>query len=176
MKLPRRDNFCIWQRALPRSRPCRGSLGRKPIRRGRCASSLAFRRAARPTSRAPDGSMAVGASWPAIHRREPARRRRQYRRRGGRERSAGRLYAPLDYVSRTQSTRHSTTSSVSISSATSRRSQASAATACHGGESRRLRPSPFPSSSPMPRLIRASSTWRRLETEPRLMWLASCSR
>ena len=23
MKLPRRDNFCIWQRALPRCRPCR---------------------------------------------------------------------------------------------------------------------------------------------------------
>ena len=35
MKLPRRT-FCIWQRALPRSRPSRASLGRKPIRRGRC--------------------------------------------------------------------------------------------------------------------------------------------
>ena len=38
MKLPRRDNFCIWPRALPRCRPCRASRGRKPIRRGRCAS------------------------------------------------------------------------------------------------------------------------------------------
>ena len=36
------DNFCIWPRALPRCRPCRASLGRKPIRRGRCASSSAF--------------------------------------------------------------------------------------------------------------------------------------
>ena len=36
------DNFCIWQRALPRSRPCRASQGRKPIRRGRCASSSAL--------------------------------------------------------------------------------------------------------------------------------------
>ena len=29
MKLPRR-NFCIWQRALPLCRPCRGSQTRKP--------------------------------------------------------------------------------------------------------------------------------------------------
>ena len=41
MKLPRR-NFCIWQRALPRCRPFRGSQGRRPIRRGRCASLSAF--------------------------------------------------------------------------------------------------------------------------------------
>jgi hypothetical protein len=27
--------FCIWQRALPRSRPSRELHGRKPIRRGR---------------------------------------------------------------------------------------------------------------------------------------------
>jgi tripartite-type tricarboxylate transporter receptor subunit TctC len=26
------DNFCIWPRALPRSPPCRVSLGRKPTR------------------------------------------------------------------------------------------------------------------------------------------------
>ena len=42
MKLPRRDNFCIWPRALPRCRPSRASRGRKPIRRGRCASSSAL--------------------------------------------------------------------------------------------------------------------------------------
>ena len=36
------DNFCIWPRALPRCRPCRASRGRKPIRRGRCASSSAL--------------------------------------------------------------------------------------------------------------------------------------
>ena len=45
MKLPRR-NFCIWPRALSRCRPCRASLGHKLIRRGRCASSSASRRAA----------------------------------------------------------------------------------------------------------------------------------
>jgi putative ABC transport system substrate-binding protein len=33
-------NSCNWQRALLRSRPFRASLGRKPIRRGRCGSSL----------------------------------------------------------------------------------------------------------------------------------------
>ena len=48
MKLPRRD-FCIWQRALPRSRPFRASHGRKPIRRGRCVC-VGFPPAARATS------------------------------------------------------------------------------------------------------------------------------
>src|SRR5262252_8250071 len=33
------DDFCIWQRVLPRCRRCRASRGHKPIRRGRCASS-----------------------------------------------------------------------------------------------------------------------------------------
>ena len=44
------SNFCIWPRALPRCRPCRALLGRKPIRRGRCASLLAILRAVDPTS------------------------------------------------------------------------------------------------------------------------------
>ena len=95
MKLPRRDNFCIWPRALPRCRPCRASRGRKPIRRGRCASSSALPPAASRHRRAPDGPMAVGAARPAIHHREPAGRRRQYRHRGGRARAPRRLYAPL---------------------------------------------------------------------------------
>ena len=49
MKFPA-GNFCIWPRALPRCRPCHGSLGRRPIPRGRCASSSALRLAAPPTS------------------------------------------------------------------------------------------------------------------------------
>ena len=40
----------------------------------------------------------------------------------------------------------------------------------------RFRPRPFPSSSPMPRPIRARSTWRRPATGPRPTWPASCSR
>src|SRR6516165_2581589 len=35
-------NSCIWPLALPRSRPCRGPRGRKPIRRGWCGSSSPF--------------------------------------------------------------------------------------------------------------------------------------
>ena len=50
MKLPRRDNFCIWPPALSRCRPCRASQGRKHIRRGRCAGWSAFLPGARPTS------------------------------------------------------------------------------------------------------------------------------
>ena len=38
--------------------------------------------------------------------------------------------------------------------------------ACHGRSLHRCRPRPFPSSSPMPRPIRASSTWRRPASEP----------
>ena len=45
MKLPR-ANFCIWQRALPRSLPSRASQGRKLIHRGRCTSSSVIRQAA----------------------------------------------------------------------------------------------------------------------------------
>ena len=39
------------------------------------------------------GTMAVGAARPAIHRREPAGRRRQYRHRGGRQGAGRRLHA-----------------------------------------------------------------------------------
>ena len=44
---------------------------------------------------APDRSMAVGAAWPAIHRREPARRGQQHRHRGGRTRACRWLHASL---------------------------------------------------------------------------------
>ena len=69
--------------------------------------------------------MAVGAARPAIRHREPAGRRRQYRHRGGR--ACARRTATRSFwsVRRTRSTRRSTTSSISISSATSRRSRAS---------------------------------------------------
>ena len=75
--------------------------------------------------RAPDRSMAVGAARPAIRHREPAGCRQQYRHRGGREVASGRLHAAPGRHDQTRSTRRSTTSSISISSATSRRSRAS---------------------------------------------------
>ena len=40
----------------------------------------------------------------------------------------------------------------------------------------RFQPGPFPSSLPIPRLIRAGSTWRPRATAPRPTWPASCSR
>jgi hypothetical protein len=49
MKLPA-EIFYIWQLALPRCRPHRALHERKPIRRGRCASSSALPLAGRPTS------------------------------------------------------------------------------------------------------------------------------
>ena len=69
-------------------------VGRKPIRRGRCASIVGFAAGgAERHPRASDRSMAVGAARPAIRHREPAGRRQQYRHRGGRACAAGRLHA-----------------------------------------------------------------------------------
>ena len=96
MKLPRRDNFCIWPRVLPRSRPSHASHGRKayPSRPVRYIVS-APPGGARDISCAADRSMVVGAAWSAIRRREPARCRHQYRNRDGRPRTPGRLHASL---------------------------------------------------------------------------------
>ena len=111
--------------------------------------------------RAPDGSMAVGAARPAIHHREPARRGRQHRDRSGRAGAAGRPHAAPGQCARTPSTRRSTTSSISISFATSRRSRAFSACPRSWRSIHRFRSKRFPSSSPMPRPIRARSTWLR---------------
>src|SRR5262245_61337794 len=83
MKLPRR-NFSIWPRALPRCRPPRVSLGRKPIRRGRCALSKALALAQHSTSSRDSWSIAVGATGTIICHREPQWCQQQYCRRGGR--------------------------------------------------------------------------------------------
>ena len=165
MKLPRRQFLHLaagaaalpavsriaWAQAYP-TRPVRIIVAVRRRRRDR-------------HHRAPDGSMAVGAARPAIRHREPAGRRQQYRHRGGRACAAGRLHAPHGQLRRTRSTRRSTTSSISISSATSRRSRASSASPSSWWSIHRFRPRRFPSSSPMPRPIRARSTWRRPASE-----------
>ena len=167
MKLPRRTFLHLaagaaalpavsriaWAQAYP-SRPVR--IDRRLCRRRRGRHH-----------RAPDRSMAVGAARPAIRHREPAGRRRQYRHRGGRACAAGRLHAAAGQRRRTRSTRRSTTSSISISSATSRRSRASSACPTSWRSIHRFRPRRFPSSSPTPRPIRARSTWRRPATAAR---------
>ena len=126
--------------------------------------------------RAPDGSMAVRTARPAIRHREPAGRRHQYRHRGGRARAGGRLHAALRQLRRTRSMLRSTTSLISISSATSRRSPASSVHPASWRSIHRFRPRRFPSSSPMPRPIPASSTWRRPASARPPMSPASCSR
>ena len=176
MKLPRRQFLHLaagaaalpavsriaWAQAYP-TRPVR--IDRRLCRRRRdrhlCAS---------------DRSVVVGAARPAIRRREPAGRRQQYRHRGGRARAAGRLHAPSRQLRQMPSMRRSTTSSISISSVTSRRSRASSACPLSWWCIHRFRPRRFPSSSPMPRPIRAKSIWRRAATERRPMCPASCSR
>ena len=47
--------ICVWPQVLPRSRSCRGTRGRRAIRRGRCASSSLMLPVPRPTS--------LRASW-----------------------------------------------------------------------------------------------------------------
>ena len=122
-----------WEESMNRGR-CRAA-GRITDREGASLSDAAGahhrrfspRRRGRHR-RSPDRSVAVGAARPAIHRREQAGRGQQYRHRGGRA-CARRTATRFSWsVRRTRSMRRSTTSSISISSATSRQSPASCAT------------------------------------------------
>ena len=160
MKLPRREFLHLaagaaalpavsrvaWAQAYP-TRPVRIDRRLRPRRRDR-------------HHRAPDRPMAVGAARPAIRHREPAGRRQQYRHRGGRERAAGRLHAPpgrrgerdqRDALREAQFQFHP-------------RHRAGRGHHPRAPSSwwsiHRFRPRRFPSSSPMPRPIRARSTWR----------------
>ena len=85
-------------------------------------------------------------------------------------------YTLLRLPPRMRSMRRSMTISISISFATSHRSPASRGIPGVWRCIRRFRPRPFPSSLPMPRPIRARSTWRRPATGARPMWPANCSR
>ncbi len=67
---------------------------------------------------------------------------------------------------RTRSMRRSTTSSITISSATSRPSRASSASPTSWWSIHQFQPKRFPSSSPMPRPIRQAQLWRRPGSAP----------
>ena len=126
--------------------------------------------------RAPDGSMAVGAARPAIRHRKPA----------------GRRYAISPPRRSCARRRTATRSSCSLRERDQRDALRQAQFQFHprhraGREHHprrpsswwfihRFRPRRFPSSSPMPRPIRASSTWRRPASGARPMCPASCSR
>ena len=95
MKLPRRQflHLAAGAVALPAVSAYRagaslsGAAG-APDRSGSCRQLAGHHRAR-------DGSMAVGAAGPAIRRRQPAGRQRQYRHRSGRARARGRLLAAV---------------------------------------------------------------------------------
>ena len=116
--LPAASRFA-WAQAYP-ARPCASSW----------LSSWSWTR--HPC--APDRSMAVGAAWTAVRHRQPAGCRQQYRHRGGRARARGWLHAPYSR-SANAITPPSTTSSISISSVTSQRSQAHPCAVRHGSPS-----------------------------------------
>ena len=75
-----------------------------------------------------------------------------------------------------RSTRRSTTSSTSISSATSRPLRMSFMCPTSLPYARHFRQKPFPSSSLMPKPIRARSVWQQPVSAARAMYSASCSR
>ena len=114
--------------------------------------------------------MAVGTARPAIRHREPAWRRRQHRHRGSRACARRRLYAPRDRLQATRSTLRFATlyeklnfnfvRDIAPVAAFTRQAQR------HGGESIVSGQDAFPSSSPMPRRIRARSAWRRMASGP----------
>ena len=177
MKLPRRRQFLhlaagaaalpavsrfAWAQAYP-TRPVR--IDRRLCRRRRDRHH-----------RAPDGSMAVGAARPAIRHREPAGRRQQYRHRGGRARAAGRLHAPPGQSGERDQRDALRQAQFQFHPRHRAGREHHAACPTSWWSIHRFRPRRFPSSSPMPRPIRARSTWRRPATGPRPMWPASCSR
>ena len=99
MKLPRRQflHLAAGAAALP-AVPRIAWAQAYPTRPVRIDRRLSRRRRARHRC-APDGSMAVGAARAAIHHREPAGRRQQYRHRGRRARARRWLYASAGRLS-----------------------------------------------------------------------------
>ena len=117
--------------------------------------------------RAPHGSMALGAAWPAIRHREPAGRGHQYRHRGGREGARRWLHAAHGGVRRhaINATLYDKLNFDFI------RDIAPVAGIVAGPNVMVVNPSvpatTVPSSSLTPRPIRARSTWRRPASELR---------
>ena len=118
--------------------------------------------------RAPDRAMAVGAARPAIRHREPAGRRQQYRRP---RRSCAR---PPDGYTLLLVSCGERDQRDALRQAQFQFHPRHRAGRGHHPRARsswwsihRFRPRRFPSSSPMPRPIRARSTWHRAATAPR---------
>ena len=111
--------------------------------------------------RAADWAAAVAAARPAGRDREPAGRRRQSRPAGGRPRAGRRLHAAADRDAacrQRDALRKAQRQRAARHRAGREHRQRSV---LHGGQSRRCRSIPLPSSSPTPRPIPARSTWRR---------------
>ena len=123
------------------------------------------------------GQLAVGEARPAVHHREQAGRRQQYRHRGGgecrrptatrscwsirRTRINATLYNKLTF--------NFIRDIAPVAGIVARAER-------DGGATRACRPRPSPSSSPTPRPIPARSTWPRPATAPRCICPANCSR
>ena len=110
--------------------------------------------------------MAVGAARPAIRHREPAGRRQQYRHRGGRA-CARRTATRSSWSVRRHAINATLYDKLNFNFLRDIAPVAGIIRDAlrHGGEPIGSRPRQFPSSSPMPRPIRARSTWRRAATE-----------
>ena len=135
MKLPRRQflHLAAGAAALPAaSRIARAQT--YPTRPVRIDRWLPARRRDRHHCSS-DRSVAVGAARPAIHRRQPTGRWQQYRHRGGREMRSRTATRSFWFLRQRDQRDLSTTSLISISSATSRQSQYRRDPIRHGGAS-----------------------------------------
>ena len=123
------------------------------------------------------GQWLVGAAWPAIHHRKPCRGRQQYRaprRSCDRRRMATRflLVTPANAINATLYDKLNFNFHPRHRAGRGHHARRPMSWWCI----HRFRPRQFPSSSPMPKPIRASSTWRRPATAAVPTCPASCSR
>ena len=124
---------------------------------------------------APDGAVAQRTAWPAVHHREPARRRRQYRNRVRGACGAGRPHAAAGGFDERDQRVALRQAQLHFPPRHRAGRQRRAHDRCHGGESVVSGQDDSRTSSPTPRPIRARSIWHPPATGLSVMSPGNCS-